>query len=384
MFHGKKFTVFFSETKIVSVIQGNVSVIFFMKVICLIQIFKTMNLFSFLVFLLTPTIILSTRWSICNIHITECTLRNLHLTKSDYTFHPLANNIHAESVHKIIFQSSSVPVVYDNVCQMFSNITKYFAHSIGIEIIDPETFKNCKTIQEIRLHDNQIKYLDENTFSNNRDLLTLDLSKNQLRSISGKLLKTTWELEFFSVSNNHLVEFPTNIICHLRKLSELHLHRNELIEVDAGGLVKCLSVLKRLSIDRNFLRCHGLDKILDIFKQHQVDLINVIRYRNMNDIDYSKTMGCLNEQDWTVKNILREYPRMKNELTNSNIIIQDLEKDIRKLKKDIQYLKYVVTSIVYKIEDDENVFTSPRLLEWIPGIEEKFQNMKCKKVCYSL
>lgn len=328
----------------------------------------------FLVLLSSAT---SIRYSICHINDQQCQIEGLLLTDNDFLFTPIANNMETSPISSIIFDTAcQIPVLYNNVCDMFPNLQIFHASAIGIKLIDPLTFSQCPHLIEIRLHDNQIRHLDASTFHHNGNLRILDLGNNCLTSFNPRMLFSLVNLTFLSFSNNFLQNFPVDALWNMTKLQELHLHGNDLLEVDVEKLVSFSSDLKVLLLTGNLLRCDKVEQIVKVLNSNEIPLFDVPILRNHERVkNQYKSISCIREVDWNNVKLVRNFPLLEKEIAECKDSVEGLRIELEDMKENF---KYIVKSLMEKNKHEEQ-----QLLSDHPETKKQKSPklMKCETFC---
>ncbi|XP_063706464.1 nephrocan-like [Culicoides brevitarsis] len=327
----------------------------------------------FVIFLKNVT---SIRYSICHANDQQCQIRDLRLTEDDFDFEPIASNIDSLLVLEISFEDTcDIPIIYENVCKMFPNLQVYRATNVGIKKIDPETFSSCLDLIELRLHDNFIKELDEKTFWSNENIQILDLGNNLLTTLDAKMFIKSQNLKFLSFSNNYFEEFSSNL--NLTSLQELHLHGNDLLELNVEQMISTLKALKIILLGGNCFKCDRAEEMRKILENNRVTIIKAKVLRNKERLKDDKLITCISNNEWNIRKIARDFPVVQQELEINQNSVKILTIELEDMKKEMQKLTYFVKSMMASSnynEKDQNLLSHH-------VNEKQLKVMKCSTVC---
>lgn len=188
--------------------------------------------------------------------------------------------------------STNIPSI---ICIQFENLERIELRYLGIQIIDKNSFKNCKNLSWLDLGDNAISTIPEDTFSSNTELKRIMLSFNQLTNLPDNLFKNQQNLEYLSLSANKLSNRLDNILnplinltnlvlsgnqitslkvewfSHLTKLKNLYLNTNQIEELPKN-MFSSLRELAVIEVARNYLTVIHADSFGDFRRPQWFDI----------------------------------------------------------------------------------------------------------------
>ncbi|XP_063707812.1 leucine-rich repeat-containing G-protein coupled receptor 4-like [Culicoides brevitarsis] len=176
---------------------------------------------------------------------TLCFFKNVKLTPNRFHFQlRAAGGNNPESIAFVEFESSVIPVVYDNICTAFPKTTNLQLGESKIREITEDAFHACQNLKTLRLHKNKIKTLHPNTFQGLANLEFLNLAYNKITKIP--------DLNFFAgmpklnsllLQWNNLTEFPAELLQHNPEIFRLSINSNDLFELNVKKLLEYLPKL---------------------------------------------------------------------------------------------------------------------------------------------
>lgn len=206
----------------------------------------------------------------------------------------------------------SIPSI---ICETFQNVVRIELMNIRFQIIDENSFKNCKNLSILILDENSMTQIDENAFIENLELEVLsmernlfstlpenvfanqqnlkrlvldmavphlpenvfnslinleelDLGQNNLRELKVQWFENLRQLQVLSLYHNNLQELPSNVFINLESLIAINLAINELkvIHSDSFGYLinlKTLIIHSNLlnAIDERFIDNTGIENL---------------------------------------------------------------------------------------------------------------------------
>lgn len=154
------------------------------------------------------------------------------------------------------------------ICERFPNIGRIDFFKIRFQIIDENTFRNCKNLSILILEENSLTSIDENSFNENLKLEFLTLERNLFTTLPEKVFANQQNLKTL-ILNMAVPYLPENIFNSLINLETLDLGQNHLRELKVQWF-KNLRKLRYLSLYHNSLQelplnvFNNLDSIIRI------------------------------------------------------------------------------------------------------------------------
>ncbi|XP_071845757.1 uncharacterized protein [Apostichopus japonicus] len=145
--------------------------------------------------------------------------------------------------------------------EMFNSQIGLFYMSNPLIQLDDSTFKHLTSIQSLVLSNTSLISIPAKLFNSTSIIRDLDLSTNRLITIPEELFSSEYTNHFMmrlTLSDNQLEYIPPTVFSHLRRLQQLYLDGNSLLEIPEGML--SLTSVDTLYIFRNQIA--NLTKIL--------------------------------------------------------------------------------------------------------------------------
>jgi len=114
------------------------------------------------------------------------------------------------------------------ICETFQFATTIVLQSIGIQIVDEYSFKNCKNALFLSLVSNKITKVDEKSFSENLELQGLYLYNNELTTLPENVFTNQQKLDILRIDLNKITDLPENIFHSLTNLTRLDMDNNQI------------------------------------------------------------------------------------------------------------------------------------------------------------
>lgn len=218
-------------------------------------------------------------------------LTNHNITQS--RFIPVAT--YPKFVNSLYICGTQLPIFSaEDICNTFPDLEKIDVGALAIEEVSKNAFSKCTHLRSISMYRNNITFLDIKLLWNVVDLEVLQLTGNQLTYIHPKVFK------------------------NLKRLRELYLRNNPLINLDADQMVKYMPNLKEIYLQDTDIACERMTDIIEAFEEIDAiiktdSLIN--RIRDYEPLEVHDLICLTTEQH---KNVIQEY------LTSGIITAEDL------------------------------------------------------------
>ncbi|XP_063708813.1 leucine-rich repeat-containing protein 15-like [Culicoides brevitarsis] len=226
-----------------------------------------------------------------------CTFSGINLTLSDYEWQPTADN--QESVYNIDFESSVIPILYDNICNTFSKLEYLLMDSIKIEEVAENAFHRCTNLKTLNLFDNRIKKLHPNTFKGLTNLEKIWLNSNKLTELDDNLFEDLHNLRVLSLSGNDITHFAPEILRNNRNLETIWLHSNDLLNLDVEKIVEFCPNLTDLYWNDNQVSCSRAGEANIFLNSKNIEFKDYILFKSRNyTTDTIDGFKCVPDSTW--------------------------------------------------------------------------------------
>lgn len=250
-----------------------------------------------------------------------CVFRNVYLPREAYRFVPIAENISAEYVDKIIFLSSDMEIFGPDICMTFPNLEALLIESSHIKQFAPGAFWDCTQLWSMSARYNHLKKLTAKTFEGLDSIKHLRLMDNEIEEIDDDTFYAFDSLAIVELQNNKLREFSSAIAAKMCKVHELRLDANELFDIDVESMLGqsfgriCLTNLWLFGIDDNNLNCHRIPSIVNSFKQAGLTTLQAFPYKYRSySTKFVNDYKCLGEAEWAALFVQKSNLAYLNEI----------------------------------------------------------------------
>lgn len=162
--------------------------------------------------------------------------------------------------------NQTIPVITPIFCNQFPNLERIDIFKSKVEVIDQDSFRNCKNLERLLLSTNNLQEIPENLLTENTKIEMIRFNKNQLTTLPEDSFATLKELKLLYLYDNKIKFLPKNIFKFNILLRSLHLSGNQLTTFDST-LFQNLRNLERLSMHDN--------QLVDLPKDAFVNLQNL-------------------------------------------------------------------------------------------------------------
>lgn len=242
---------------------------------------------------------------------TTCTLSYLNLI-SDHKHFMLIPDYPPNEIKGLRIHSSNMEVLTSDICEALPFLTHFLAQEAGVTSIDLNAFQSCTKLKEISVGNSaltnvpsgvfdsntevegiyiwrtKLTEIDEDLFQHNKKLLRVSFANNQLSSLPEKLFRNNPQLQELKLKHNHFsdVSFVQGMPM-LKKLTELKLNGNKILDLDPETLIEKFPSLKNLGLSDNDLWCERANEIAVYCRERGVSV---------------ETGGCIERrEDWEAK-----------------------------------------------------------------------------------
>lgn len=228
----------------------------------------------------------------------SCDFNNVLLNESHFNFQPAAENISA--VKKITFNSSTIPILGESICQSFPNLDELHLRKLKIREINKTALASCKNVRSLYLIGNDLIELGDTIFDFNLKLERLYLNINYIRYLHQKVFINLIQLRVLHLQDNKLTKFDPRLMVSQVNLEQLVLHTNDIMELQERKLLECLPGLKKVAFNNNLLPCDRVDEIMRRFNERGVKVHKdfSIRKRFHPQEELYSELLCLDEITW--------------------------------------------------------------------------------------
>lgn len=286
-----------------------------------------------------------------SMYSSNCEISSKTLTH-DSDFKPKSNA--PTSVTSFKIYSSTIPRLTPNVCLTLPNLIKFVAREISLEVVDVDTFIDCKKITEIDLEKNYITNFASNTFNRNPTLVNLQLWLNRLQFIPEDLFNNLGSLTTIDLSSNNLSYFPATIGRDMKKLTSLSLCNNRILDMDVKSFLEYVPSLVTLNLRDNDFECDRFREIKNELLAKKLTISTTTDTIRIRSYGIRKVDGveCVDKPTWNYLKMMRSLEGTVSNLTSN---VTKTTEEFLKVKEEI---KNVENSLTVKIEKNEEEITN--------------------------
>lgn len=248
-----------------------------------------------------------------------------------------------------------------NLVSVMPNLVAIETHSCAVKSIEVNHFKSLSKLKFLNLANNEIEYVSSNAFVDLTCLESLYLSSNRIKSFDEKTFKCLKALKYLDLKDNEIQYLRPKIFESLAVVREIRLEGNIIDYVDEN-IFGNLSMLTAINLTNNnlnrilrnlFSKNLRLEKIwlannlIGIIEQNAFD-----KLLKLKTVDLSENF-CVNRKYGKRFNLMREDLKrkcseklaqeillinvedLKTKLNDKTQLIQDLERTIGEIKKDV-------------------------------------------------
>lgn len=217
----------------------------------------------------------------------HCQFKNINLDDENPYFHPFISGLNP--VYNMSFVSmggqffkSRMYNLTEDVCDFIRGIEVLNANQLGLQVVSPSAFRNCKVILSIALMYNNLTYLHPKTFQNNVRLRRIYLRNNKLIEIPGTLFNNAKWLEVWSLEHNLISHFPVKQFRVFYQTEKLLLHMNKLRDIHEVEIAKKFPNLRIIQLCPSpFINQKHAEHILAYFNETMNKMQRKVYIRNM-------------------------------------------------------------------------------------------------------
>jgi len=158
-----------------------------------------------------------------------------------------------EDVRYVYGAAGSTPNIPSIICEKFKNTQKIEIFARGLQIIDEDSFQNCKNLTHLNLYNNKIRQFHKNAFKENPELNQLLLWFNEITELPEDPFTNLQKLVRLDFESNNITVLPENIFNPLTGLDVLYLEKN-LIEILPTNIFSSLKNMTTFWIYSNKLK----------------------------------------------------------------------------------------------------------------------------------
>jgi hypothetical protein len=145
----------------------------------------------------------------------------------DFSGNHVGSRTDADVTH-VRFVNSQLAAIPSNVFDVFPNLQIFEAVFVGLNRLNVGTFRNCASLQELRLNENLITRLENGVFKGCQNLVTINLNHNLISLIDANVFVDTQRLSTIRLDGNQLVELPESVFSNSLSLRDIILSNNRL------------------------------------------------------------------------------------------------------------------------------------------------------------
>ncbi|XP_053608840.1 connectin-like [Plodia interpunctella] len=183
---------------------------------------------------------------------TECWVFNGGIEKTDPLWTSFSSQSNIETLAFNVRADGGLDFVPTKVLRYLRKLKHVSMKYSSIPKIEPNTFVNTSSVQEITLTKNQISFLSKHSFYNLPNLTVLTLDENRIKEIVTDTFYELPALQKLYLTSNNISVIQDGAFRLLVNLLELELDRNNISEL-RKECFDGLANLKRLGLRRNKL-----------------------------------------------------------------------------------------------------------------------------------
>lgn len=201
----------------------------------------------------------------------DCVFTEVVINETYPFFQPNHND--PSNVISVIFSTSSVPILTDELCKAFPNLKQLDMDICSVRQIQEEALNLCANLVSFSININGVTEVSINLFKNNPEITSIDFTNNKLRYVDVKLFEPTKNLLTVDLRGNLLVHFDFYSMPVLQTLNEFYIDGNNLFDIDENAVIQKFPRLNFFSIDNNLLDCQNLKMMIQLFKDNNISII---------------------------------------------------------------------------------------------------------------
>lgn len=238
----------------------------------------------------------------------------------------------------------------EDICNTFVDLERIDVGALSIEEVSKYAFYKCTHLRAISMYRNNITSLDIKLLWNVVDLEVLQLTGNQLTYIHPKVFK------------------------NLKRLRELYLRNNPLINLDADQMVKYMPVLREVYLQDTDIECGRMTDIIEAFEEIDAIMKTNTFFNRERDYEPSKVhdITCLTTEQH--KSVINGYLASGLLIEEDLMIIEKLHErhDTHKCHDGgaIAALEAQVTDMLTSVQE---------VTKFIGGIREKIEAIESQQ-----
>lgn len=194
-------------------------------------------------------------------------------------FQPTSRNPHPLNISLIFVQNSRLPILTDELCNVFSNLLRLKIQVSTLKRIQDGALNACVKLERFSAVHNEITKVSANIFIKNPEITAIDFSYNKLTFVDVKVFEPTKKLVGVNLNNNYLVHFDFRAMPLLQHLETFALVGNNLLDLDDYAVLEKLPNLLYFGFTDNLLDCRNLKLMLGLFNNTNVTIQVATPYR---------------------------------------------------------------------------------------------------------
>jgi len=246
-----------------------------------------------------------------------------------------------EDVRYVYGAAGSTPNIPSIICEKFKNTKKIEIFARRLQIIDEDSFQNCKNLTHLDLKNNKIRQFHKNAFKENPELNQLLLWFNEIAELPEDPFTNLQKLVRLDFELNKITKLPENIFNPLTGLHVLYLERNLIEELP----INAFSGMQNMSIfviHNNKLKIVHADSFgnLPMLKEvymynNQIDAIDERFINNTGITSFELRYNLYVNKDLSDNTVSRE--NMRREL---KVCFENYEEIMSGKTYPLNYLKF--------------------------------------------
>lgn len=276
-----------------------------------------------------------------------CKLDLTNHNVSEWRFIPVAT--YPKFVNSLYIFGTQLPFFSaEHICSVFVDLEKIDIGALSIEKVSKFAFSKCTHLRSIAMYRNNITFLDI------------------------KLLWNVVELEVLQLTGNQLTYIHPKVFKNLKRLRELYLRNNPLINLDSDQMVKYMPSLREVYLQDTDIECGRMNDIIEAFEE--IDAIMktdslVDRHRDYEPskvhdiiclemeqhkivINEYVALGSLTAED--LLNIEKLHERHDTHKCHDNNVISALEEEVRNMMSSVEKVTSFMGNFQQKVDALEN------------------------------
>lgn len=127
---------------------------------------------------------------------------------------------------------NNIPFIVSQFFDTFPNLANFGVFLGGLTRIQPNAFRNARSLTRINIYDNRLRSLQANSFTGATNLAFLSLSKNEIETVDSSAFAGLSTLRSLFLERNRIQQLPADVFAPLTSLEQLNLSINQLTSLD--------------------------------------------------------------------------------------------------------------------------------------------------------